>query len=438
MSRIRNFMVMLRGRLWLIPIGITVSGALLAYAMVTAGSILAFLPSGRLWWLYSGDAETARNLLSTLLSGLMTMTSLVVSVTFVILTLAASQLGPRLIGIFMADRHIQSVLGLFLGTIVYVLVVLRSLGDELGEDGVPHIAITVGSALTLVCLFALLFYVHKIARSVIADTVVDRVAADLCKSVPELTGSPADQQALPEPLITGEPTETISLGRSGYIQTIDYDDLVTLACEHDAIFRLHVRAGHFVLCHGRHLEAFAKSPLDEKALRRARSAFVIGTERSPAQDLEYSVRQLVEIALRALSPGINDTFTAIAVVDRLAAALEQIVLRRLLTIHLGDKQGIVRVIADRSTYDGLFDAAFDSMRQSSAANPAMLIRIADSLGALAPSVSGSSACAAILTHLGKLREAVRSADFTPSDHQDLIARIDNAEQRVGNYSPRVR
>jgi uncharacterized membrane protein len=106
----------------------------------------------------------------------MTMTSLVVSVTFVILTLAANQLGPRLIPIFMGDRQIQIVLGLFLGTILYVLVVLRSLDETLGPEGVPHAAVTVGSALTVVCLVALLFYVHKVARAIVADSIVARVA----------------------------------------------------------------------------------------------------------------------------------------------------------------------------------------------------------------------------------------------------------------------
>jgi uncharacterized membrane protein len=161
MSRLRNIFALLREQLWIIPLLLSVLALALAFWLLTSGAELLESLDGKHWWLYSGDASTARGLLSSLLSGLMTMTSLIVSVTFVILTLAANQLGPRLISIFMADRQIQIVLGLFLGTILYVLVVLRSLNETLGAEGVPHIAVTVGSALTVVCLFALLFYVHR-------------------------------------------------------------------------------------------------------------------------------------------------------------------------------------------------------------------------------------------------------------------------------------
>src|SRR5215207_2666553 len=176
MSRVGNFFVLMRERLWVVPILISCIALALAYSLIhVGGSIFAAkIPEGELRWLFSGDASTARGLLSSLLSGLLTMTSLVVSVTFVILTLAANQLGPRLISTFLGDRQIQTVLGLFLGTILYILVVLRSLDETVGTEGVPHVAVTIGSALTVICLFALLFYVHKIARAIIADSIVAR------------------------------------------------------------------------------------------------------------------------------------------------------------------------------------------------------------------------------------------------------------------------
>jgi uncharacterized membrane protein len=113
-TQLRNTLALLRSQLWIVPAFITAAAAVTAYLLLRYGANL-LSASGDTWWLYSGDASTARDLLGSLLSGLMTMTSLIVSVTFVILTLAANQLGPRLISIFMADRQIQSVLGLFLG-----------------------------------------------------------------------------------------------------------------------------------------------------------------------------------------------------------------------------------------------------------------------------------------------------------------------------------
>jgi uncharacterized membrane protein len=209
-SRFRNILARLQGQLWILPALISIGAAALAIWLLTHGASLMRATGRDVWWLYSGDAGTARGLLSGLLSGMITMTSLIVSVTFVILTLAANQLGPRLIGIFVRDRQIQSVLGLFLGTILYVIIVFRTLDDTLGPEGVPHLAVTVASALTVLCVFALLFYIHKIARSIIADNVVEAAAMSLRRDVRQIL-RPDSEEAPAEPLV-GTRTP-ISLGR---------------------------------------------------------------------------------------------------------------------------------------------------------------------------------------------------------------------------------
>jgi uncharacterized membrane protein len=426
MSRVYNFVVLLRGQLWIIPALMSATAVLLAYAILGSGVDLSELRGTDLWWLYSGDASTARDLLSTLLSGLVTMTSLVVSVTFVTLTLAANQLGPRLIWNFIGDRQIQAVLGLFLSTILYVLVVLRSLDDTLGPKGVPHVAVTVASVLMVLCLFALLFYVHKIARSIVADTAVKRVATELRDATRDMLLEPGATSEREVPSIALPCAGYLSLGRSGYIQTVDYEALVKVARREDAIFCPAVRAGDFVLSHGGHIEVRANRPLPEKAIKTIRRAFVIGAERSPAQDLEYVLRQLVEIALRALSPGINDPFTAIAVVDRLGAALEDVLLRAMPPVVLRDDEGEVRVIANRSEGEGLIDTAFDQIRQASGEHPAVLIRIADTLAKLAPVLRQDETKGAVLRHLDRLSGTAKQAGFTPDDHDAILTRIEQA------------
>lgn len=426
MERIRNTIVLLRGQLWIVPLVLSLLALGLAYwVLALAPSLVEGWDDGEFWWLYGGDASSARNLLSSLLSGLMTMTSLVVSVTFVILTLAANQLGPRLIPTFMGDRQIQTVLGLFLGTILYVLVVLRSLDETLGAGGVPHMAVTIGSALTVVCLFALLFYVHKIARAIVADSIVARVAGDLHEAVRGMLPEEGPGRE-PVPEIIGPRVAAVSLDRSGYIQVIDYDRLVALACREKALFQVRVRAGHFVLKAGEHVVVHAAGPLGPDVAKAIRSAFVVGEERSPAQDLEHGLRQLVEIALRALSPGINDPHTAVAVVDRLGAALEEIFGRSLQPAVLRDPDGEVRVIARRSDVEGLADAAFDAIRQAAREIPPVLIRMADVLGQLAPALRSEEARGAVVRHLGKLAETAREARLAPCDRQAVLARIEEA------------
>lgn len=437
MERIRNIVVLVKGQLWLIPLIFSVGALWLAYWVLTSRSeILKTLNDSNFWWLYSGDARSARDLLSSLLSGLMTMTSLVVSVTFVILTLAASQLGPRLIRAFMADRQIQTVLGLFLGTILYVLVVLRSLEDSLGSEGVPHVAITIGSGLTMICLLALLFYVHKIAASIVADSIVERVAGELHRDIhtmlPKRDEAPdRDVPRLPE----RRDRVSVSLERSGYIQVIDYKRLFKLACKEKAAFEVNVRAGHFILRNGEHVVVHADASLSPDTVDGIRSAFVVGGERSPAQDLEFGLRQLVEIALRALSPGINDPYTAIAVVDRLGAALEEIFQRSLEREVWRDDAGDARVVAKRSDPQGLVDAAFNEIRQAARTLPAVLIRMADVLGQTAPALRTDDMRDAVDLHLAKLAETVDHATLAPSDLRAVRRRIEQARIAVAGKPP---
>ncbi|MGO4525151.1 DUF2254 domain-containing protein [Microvirga sp. 2MCAF35] len=419
-------MVLLRGQLWILPLILSLLALGLAYWVLTFGpSLLEDWGDGELWWIYGGDASSARGLLSSLLSGLMTMFSLVVSVTFVILTLAANQLGPRLVPTFMGDRQIQAVIGLFLGTILYVLVVLRSLNETLGNEGVPHAAVTIGSVLTVICLFALLFYVHKVARAIVADNIVARVAHDLRGNVrgmlPE-TGESDD--AMPDDI--PPKAGTVSLGRSGYIQVIDYDRLVSVACRERALLEVKVRAGHFVLAGGEHVVVHAARPLGIDAVEAVRDAVVVGEERSPAQDLEHGLRQLVEIGLRALSPGINDPHTAVAVVDRLGAAFEEIFQRVLPPSLLPDQEGVIRVIARRSDVQGLVDAAFDPLRQAGQEIPAVLIRMADVLGQLASILRRQDTQDAVVQHLGKLAETAEAARLAPCDRAAVLLRVERA------------
>jgi uncharacterized membrane protein len=432
-TRFRNTFALLRGQLWILPAFITAGAAVLAYVLLRNGADL-FQANRDVWWLYSGDAGTARDLLSSLLSGLMTMTSLIVSVTFVILTLAANQLGPRLITIFMADRQIQAVLGLFLGTILYVVIVFRTLDDALGSEGVPHVAVTVASALTIACLLALLFYIHKIARSIIADNVVEAVAKGLRHDVRQILAEEGSSRT-PGAVALPPASQSIALARSGYIQVVDYDALVRIARREEAVLTVQVRASHHVLRRGDHVLVHGSRRLREETEDEIRGAFVVAGERTPAQDLEYGIRQLVEIALRALSPGINDTFTAAAVIDGLGGAFEEIFSRSLQPKVLQDDEGRVRVIADRSDERGLVDAAFDPIRQAGRAHPAILIRIADTLAQLAPTLDREHARRAVLQQLEKVAETARSAELPAADRQDTLARVERAKAAVIGREP---
>jgi uncharacterized membrane protein len=430
LDKFANILNRLRQSLWLVPGAMSAGAAILAWLLLSSSFEAVVTDPGTRWWLFSGDAGTARDLLSSLLSGLITMTSLVVSITMVVLSLAAGQLGPRLIISFIRDRQIQVVLGLFIGTIVYTLLVLRSVTDEFGSGATPHIAVAVASALTLLCLFALLFYVHKIARSIIADTVVREVADALedaiAKASPEHR-DPPEEATDPTAFSTRTP---VSVGLAGYVQVIDYGQLVEVAAKEDVVVETRIRAGHFVLRGGDHFEILSNAPMPDALADDLRKTVVIGPERTSTQDLEYSVRQLVEIAVRALSPGINDPFTALAVVNRLGAALE------CAAGHLdppslhADDKGVVRVRAHVTNFVGLLDASFDQIRQAATGNAAVLIQMSDTIGQLGAVVEDPVRRAGLLAHLQKIERAARRSLPDPADLSDFADSANAARKRL--------
>ena len=169
LSRLYNLWATLRTGLWFVPTLMAVGAVGLAIVALNLDAGLPEEKARQLWWLHSGGPEDARNLLSTVFSSMITMATLVISITMVVLTLAASQLGPRLVRNFMGDLRTQLVFGIFLMTIIYCLLVLRTLNSELDISAVPHIAVTLGTALALINLFALLFFIHNLARSIVSD-----------------------------------------------------------------------------------------------------------------------------------------------------------------------------------------------------------------------------------------------------------------------------
>jgi uncharacterized membrane protein len=428
-TQVRNLLALLRGQFWIVPALITAFAAALAVVVLRYGSGLLGAGSAKFWWLYSGDAETARELLSSLLSGLITMTSLVVSVTFVILTLAANQLGPRLIAIFMADRQIQFVLGLFLATILYIILVLRTLNDTLGPEGVPHLAVSIASGLTIACLFSLLFYIHKIGRSIIADNVVREVSEGLRGDLSDLLADHRTDEAT-EPELEDRHRHPLALHRRGYIQVIDYDKLVTIGRDAEAVLEIRMHPGDFILTHGDHVVVHGKCPVGQDIEDKIRAAFTVASERTPAQDPRYGLGQLVEIALRALSPGINDPRTAMAVIDHLGGAFEEIFTRSVQPRILTDEKGAVRVIAERSDLADLFDLAFDPIRQAGAQHPLVLVRMADSIAKLSPVADKPTARDILLAQLAKLAETARLAALTAADRAEVFRHIESAEETV--------
>lgn len=380
MERLRLYWSFIRASLWFVPFLMSVAAVALAVLLLTATG-----KPGRstteFWLLYSGDADNARRLLGALLSGMITMSSLVVSITVVVLTLAAGQLGPRMVRNFMGNWPTQVVLGLFVATILYILVVFRTIGDA-SDDSVPHLAVSVGTGLSALCMFVLLFYVHRLARSIMYDNAVREVAAELESSIRRL--SDGRDPVAADPVAPADGAAWVDLGHDGYIQAIGLERLAEAARRAGAVVWLTVRPGEYVLARGRHVAVDPPSACNDALVSAIRTAVVLGSERTPIQDLEFGIRQLVEIALRALSPGINDVFTAVAVIDNLTSALARFYNTPLEPPMRRDADGCVRVHCVVVGYEELVKAAFDQIRHAGRTTPSVLLHLAAAVGRLVP------------------------------------------------------
>lgn len=345
------------------------------------------------WYLYSGSAESASHFLANLVAAMITMATLAISITMVVLTLAAQQLGPRLIRSFMGDRRTQLSLGLMIATVVYLILTLRA--SYISGDQAPNLAVAIGTALILVNVIALLIFVHHLARSIIADNVVAQVGTILDAEIDRLLPLKDEENGPEDPDFPDEATN-IALPRSGYIQGIDHHGLVRAAKEANALIRLDIVPGD----HGIEGAAFARvaprDAVDDQLIEKMQSALVQGTGQNSVQDLSFYIHQLVEIALRALSPSIADPFTAIAVVNRLSTSLEKILRRPEPRNRWCDEEDALRLITPKYDFASMVDAAFLKIRHHSKGTPSVQLRLIQNLKQLAE--DSAPAQRAVLLH----------------------------------------
>ena len=408
-SRLRTGWDSIRTSFWFVPSLMMVA----ATGLAAVGFWLDFRFAGRdaqavPWWVYVSSPDDARTVLSTLLSSMITMTSLVFSITMVVLSLAASQFGPRLIRNFMASPQTQTVMGTFVMTILYCLIVLASIGWR-GSEGLSAFStITIAIALMGVSVVLLVMFIHTLARSIVSETVIERVGRELDDTLDGLEPLPSrwlldePENALPEDF--EQRSARFGPEEPGYIQAIEFDQLIETARTCQIMIGLYFRPGDYVVEDGRGI-AICPREHDSPALRgRILKAIIIGVHRTPVQDSEFSIRHLVEIGVRALSPGTNDPYTAVAVVHRLSASLSRLMGRALPPGVFRDGSGVVRVVCPRPSYASLARTAFDQIRQNGADKPLVVIHLLEAVARIAEHVSLSSQVEVLTEQLRVIEE----------------------------------
>lgn len=380
----------LRTTLWVIPLILLLAAVALFLATYRIDRHVYQQHSRLPSWVQLESADGARQLLSALAAGIITVLGVIFSVTIVALTLASQQFGPRMLRNFIRDLGTQLTLGTFVATFVYAILTLGAIGGGAQtKTFVPQISVTVALALVFANVLVLIYFIHHITVSIQLPVVISSIAANLANAID--TQFPDHLQAQPTHVfptgramaqlqhLLAEEGSQVTATRSGYLQFVGYTTLVNIATKHGAVVQLLHRPGHFVT-HGLPLARVWPPATGTDMLAALTRAHITGPHRTLDQDPVYAIDQLVEIAIRALSPAVNDTFTALTCIDWLADGLCTASERNLPDGVHRDSTGAIRVIELGPNYARMVNRAYDKIRQAGADMPAVAIRLMESLG----------------------------------------------------------
>jgi uncharacterized membrane protein len=391
-------------------------------------------------WFNLKTPDGARALLSTVAGSMITVAGVVFSITIVALTLASGQFGPRLLENFMRDRGNQIVLGTFIATFIYCLLLLLIIrgGDN---SFVPQLSITFALVLAVLSISVLIYFIDHAAKSIQVSNVIDVAKSNLDNIVeemfPEKIGHRRKEfsswwiapEDLPPDL--NEESGPVRTGSSGYIRVMDINRLMGLSSSRDLILKIEYKPGDFVV-EGRPLAyVWPKSNLDEDLKNDIKGSFILGKRRTSEQDAKYAIDQIVEIAVRALSPGINDPFTAIMCIDNLTSALCIVAGRNIPSAFRYDKQNQLRVITKAITFTNLLDASFNQIRQYSQSSASITIRLMEAIAVIAEAVSREEDKEALLRHAGMIKRGSDSGLPEELDRKDVEEKYSKVLELLG-------
>jgi len=425
-TRLLHLWEQIRSSLWFVPTCMSLAAGVLAFlsgqldvSLAEAGDAPPLV--------YPGDREGARTLLSTVAGSMITVAGVTFSVTVVALSLASSQFGPRLLLTFMRDRGNQLVLGTFIGTFLFCLMALGSAQDRHAPDAVPAVSATIGLLLAIASVAVLIYFIHHVASSIRAEHVIDSVARDLERSVDRLfPRSGEERREAEDAREASEPTVPEALfvpaPRAGYVQRMDESRLAAIAADEDLVLRAARRPGHFVVEGEPLLWVAGREELAPELVQLLQGCFILGRQRSHEQDPEYGIHHLVEVAVRALSPGVNDPYTALSCVDWLGAVLCRVGSRPLRPARRLGPDGRVRFLGDPITFGGMLAASFNQIRQCAQTTPAVSIRMLETLERIGRSVTEEDRRATVRAQADMVFHGALPERLQECDRRDLEAR----------------
>ncbi|WP_396642361.1 DUF2254 domain-containing protein [Microbacterium sp.] len=443
-------------RLWPVPVGTVVVAVVIGIVLPRLDLIVdPQLPNAVDSVVFNGGAETARTVLSSIAGSLITATSLTFSLTVVALQLASSQASPRVLRLFARDRQVHWTLAAFLGTFAYSLTVLRSVRSEDDDiaEFVPRLSVTLGFVLTLASVIMLVFFLAHLAAQLRVETMLKEIHAETDGTIDLIDARNADTPGYVGAIPVPPAHETGVADSSGFITRHDHDLLVRYAAEHGIVIQELRRVGENIVT-GSPLarwwpsgqaetvreesdrEDVHREDVDREDVERIiRKAFPIGYERTSAQDVDFGVQQTLDIALRALSPGVNDPTTAVHALGHLSAITARLVAMSRLPAGLAGPDGQLCVVTlPRRSADDV-DASLTPLRHYGAEHPAVVKRFVQAVSELSLTCASREVDVALVAQLDALDEQIRGHTADPASNSAMLTLI--AEQRARLISPRA-
>ncbi|MFD3747422.1 DUF2254 domain-containing protein [Nocardia sp. NPDC058633] len=437
-KRRRGFIAeVLRARLWPVPLVGVVAAILAGIALPALDSRLnGRLPESLTEYLFGGGADAAREVLGTIATSLITVTSLTFSLTLVTMQLASSQYSPRLLRSFSSDRFVQRTLALFLATFAYALTVLRGVrsGDDGGVEFVPQISVTVAYVLAMVSVLGLVVFLGHLVRQIRIETMLDHVASesmDNARHLLEPCGE--DDQSIGAPTIPRQRTG-IEARASGYLVEVDEEVLLAAAIEADAVLFVRCRTGDPVVartvvayCWPAGTGTFTAESverLDDEVSR----ALSYGAERTATQDIGYGLQQLTDVIIRALSPSINDPSTASHGIHSATVVLCDLLRYQLGPKTFYDDSGTARLYSAYPDFQDLLDLVCTQPKRYGAHDPTILASLITMLSELLSVARDPVIRRAIGDQLARIERIGQAQDFD-STERDHLRQLAQAAQR---------
>jgi uncharacterized membrane protein len=434
MGKLKKFLIDVRSSLWFLPSLIVVGSVMLSVGLIETDLRLDPVLREAYPRLFAVEAEGSRAMLSAVAGSMITVAGVVFSVVIVSLSLASTQYTSRVLRKFMRDRANQAVLGVFLGIFAYCIVVLRTFSAAgAGDEFVPSIAVMTGALLSLVGIGFLIFFIHHTAAAVQASEIIASITEETTAAIDnlfpeEIVAGEEGRGAAGEDEMKGEGWRPVPATETGYVQTVDVETLLSFATTRRVSVRVERGAGEFAAEGKPIVSVLSPSKPCADDVKALNAAFAVGNYRTAEQDPAFGIRQLVDIALKALSPGINDTTTAVNCIDYLGFILSRLASRRLEARRVCGGDGH-RVILKEVSFEKFADEALNQIRQNAAGNVSVMIRLLGAMGEVAGAARVEGRRSILNKHVEQIVELARRSVQSQRD-LDMVEREAGATKKT--------